>query len=236
MAESEAFSPERVGAALGEVRRRIEAAGGDPKAVTVVAVTKGLPVDAAHAAVAAGLFDLGENYAAELLAKAAALAGSGPARWHLIGGIQRRTVARLAPFVFLYQSVDRIEEGRALVAHAPGAAALVEVDTTGMPGRAGVAPEDTEALVEGLLGLGLSVEGLMTVAPKDDPAGAHLAFRTVRGLVERLGLAVCSMGMSDDLEIAVAEGSTMVRVGRALFGPRQAKTSVPQLDLPGQGA
>jgi uncharacterized pyridoxal phosphate-containing UPF0001 family protein len=196
-----------------------------------VAVTKGFGLEAVRAALAVGHVDIGENYAGELVRKASALEALEPGHgvvWHFLGGIQRNKVARVAPFVALYEGVDRLEEGRAIARHAPGARVLVEVDTTGQPDRGGVAPGEVAPLVAGLGGLGLDVRGLMTVAPQDDPAGASRAFSTVAGLVGELGLAEASMGMTDDFEAAVAAGSTMVRVGRALFGPRPARAGVPQ--------
>jgi pyridoxal phosphate enzyme (YggS family) len=220
-----------VAARLGEVRQRIAAVGGDPSSVRVVAVTKGLPGAAAAAAVAAGCRELGENYADELVAKAAGLreAAAGAAvRWHLIGGIQRRSLARLAPFVSLYETVDRLEEGVAICRHAPGAAVLVEVDTTGLAGRGGVAPDEAPRLVEDLAALGLDVEGLMTVAAPGADDRARRSFARISSLVAELGLREASMGMSDDFELAVAEGSTMIRVGRALFGPRPTRTAIPE--------
>ena len=99
---------------------------------------------------------------------------------------------------------------------------MVQVDFTGQDGRGGVPPEDVAALVTTAQTSGLDVRGLMTVAPIEADA-ARRAFRTVRSLADDLGLPECSMGMTDDLEIAVEEGSTMVRVGRALFGDRPAK-------------
>ncbi|MGA8295890.1 MAG: YggS family pyridoxal phosphate-dependent enzyme [Acidimicrobiales bacterium] len=213
---------------LESVRARIAAAGG--RDVEVVAVTKALGVDAAMAARDAGLVEIGENYADELVEKAEALAASPgePVRWHLIGGIQRRTLARLAPFVALYQSVDRSAEAEAIARHAPGAAALIEVETTGLEGRGGVPPEEVARLVDAATIAGLEVKGLMTVGPPDDEAAQHRSFATVRALVDSLGLAVASMGMSDDFEIAVEEGSTMVRLGRVLFGPRPTRMAVSQ--------
>lgn len=221
--------PGEIAARLGEVRRRITLAGGDAARVRVVAVTKGFGAEVAASAVAAGCRDLGENYAAPLVVKAARLrAESADAGvcWHLVGGIQRRSVARLAPYVGLYETVDRIEEGAVIARHAPGAAVLVEVDTTGIPGRGGVAPHEVAGLVEGLVRLGLKVEGLMTVVAPGDVDRARRGFTVVSSLVSSLGLCEASMGMSDDFELAVAEGSTMVRIGRALFGPRPTRESM----------
>ncbi|MHB1781343.1 MAG: YggS family pyridoxal phosphate enzyme [Acidimicrobiales bacterium] len=222
---SPAPTPDDVRARLGVVRGRIVAAGGDPARVRVVAVTKGFGPEAARAVVEAGIADLGENYADELVAKALDVGGS--VRWHFLGAVQRNKVRRLAPSVGLWQGVDRLEEGEAIARAAPGAQVLVEVDVTGAPGRGGVEPGSVGQLVDGLCHLGLDVRGLMTVAPAGD-ARAGEAFALVARLVADLGLAEASMGMSDDLEDAVANGSTMVRIGRALLGPRPRRASVPQ--------
>lgn len=205
---------------LAEVRRRIEVAGGPPD-LPVVAVTKGLGPDAVRAALAVGLSMVGENYAGELLAKAAALADDGGPlpRWHFLGAVQRNKVGRLAPLVACWQGVARVVEGETIARHRPGAAVLVEVDTTGAPGRHGCPPEQTPGLVAELRHLDLDVLGLMTVAPRGAEA-ARAAFRSVRALADRLGLEERSMGMSDDFEEAVREGATMVRLGRSLFGDR----------------
>jgi len=110
----------------------------------------------------------------------------------------------------------------------PGATVLVEVDCSGDPGRGGAAPPEVPELVGALRRLELDVAGLMTVAPAGGGEPARRCFTTVGRLVGELGLAEASMGMSDDLELAVAAGSTMVRVGRALFGPRPGPAQVPQ--------
>ena len=213
---------------LHSVRLRIEQAGGNPSAVRVVAVTKGFGPEAVVAARAAGLHDIGENYANELVAKAAALEGelslSQPVRWHFLGAIQRNKVARLAPVVDVWQSVSRVEEGARIARFSPGATVLVEVETTGQSGRNGCSPDGVRALVPRLRDAGLDVRGLMTVAAPG-PDAADLAFGTVRSLADELGLEERSMGMTDDLEAAVRAGTTMVRIGRALFGERPRKRS-----------
>ncbi len=203
------------------VRQRIADAGGDPDRVRVVGVTKGFGPETARAASEAGLSDLGENYAAELVAKAAALppAGTGGPTWHFLGTVQRNKVADLAPVVGVWQSVARPAEGERIARFSPSAHVLVQVDTTGLPGRNGCPPSDAGALVAHLRQVGLDVRGLMTVAAPGE-AAATGAFETVRQLADELGLEERSMGMTDDFEIAVAAGSTMVRVGRALFGER----------------
>jgi pyridoxal phosphate enzyme (YggS family) len=214
-----------IAANVAMVRANIEAAarraGRDPASVTLVAASK--TVDAAHVAevLAAGVRDLGENRAQELLAKApvlgAALPGREP-RWHFLGALQRNKVKALAPWVGCWQSVDRPVLGPVIARHAPGARVLVEVNLAEEPQKAGCTPAALPALVEALRGDGLQVDGLMSVPPHgDDP---RPWFARLRDLAEGLGLPTLSMGMTDDYEVAVEEGATVVRVGRALFGPR----------------
>ncbi len=201
---------------LAIVRRRITEAGGDPDSVRVIAVTKGFGPDAVIAARAAGLTDMGENYAAELRAKAPGPAGTS---WHYLGTVQRNKVPALAPLVDVWQGVARLVEGERIARYAPGARVLIQVDSSGQPGRNGCGPGEVGSLVGALSTLALRVEGLMTVAPRGQ-FEAESAFRMVGQLADALGLPERSMGMSDDLEAAVAAGATMVRVGHALFGER----------------
>jgi len=203
---------------LATVRSRIEQAGGDPDAVTVLAVTKGFDRSAVDRAVEAGLVDLGENYAQELLAKAPdAPAG---VRWHAIGRLQRNKVRQLAPHVAVWQSVDRAELGAEIARRAPGATVLVQVNVTGEPQKGGCEPSDLGPLVADLRSDGLVVTGLMAVGVAGPAEAARPGFARLRQLADELALPVRSMGMSADLEAAVAEGSTMVRIGTALFGSR----------------
>jgi pyridoxal phosphate enzyme (YggS family) len=192
----------------------------------VIGVTKSFGGDAVRAALDAGLRDLGENYAAELVAKAGEMRDgaetgkeTGWVTWHFLGAVQRNKVAQLAPLVGVWQSVARLAEGERIARFAPRARVLVQVETTGLPGRNGCPPEAAGRLVAQLRDLGLDVRGLMTVAAPGEGT-AQASFETVRRLADHLGLEERSMGMSDDLEAAVAAGSTMVRVGRALFGDR----------------
>lgn len=202
------------------VRRRIADAGGDPARVTIVAVTKGFDAAAVEAAVDAGLLDVGENYAQELLAKADAIREAG-ARVHFIGQLQSNKVRLLAGLVDVYESVDRPSLVHELARRAPGARVLIQVSPAGEAGKGGAAIEDVPGLVDAARAAGLDVAGLMTVGPTSGGAeAARPGFRAVRALVDRLGLTVCSMGMTGDLEVAVQEGSTQVRVGTALFGAR----------------
>jgi pyridoxal phosphate enzyme (YggS family) len=200
------------------VRDRIADVGGDPDKVAVIAVTKGQPVEVVRAALSAGLADIGENYAQELTSKASDI--SDAVRWHFIGQLQRNKVRQIAHLVSLWQSVDRLRLGEEIARHAPGAMVLVEVNLTDDPARGGTKPGLVAGLVEGLRDLELDVRGLMAVAPLGDETAVREGFDVVRDLADRLALPERSMGMSDDLEAAVAAGSTMVRIGSALFGPR----------------
>lgn len=210
--------------ALTRVRERIAAAGRDPGDVRLVAVTKGLGPEAVDAAVGAGLRDFGENYAADLATKVDAAPGL-RLQWHFIGTIQRRHVRRIAPLVALWHGVDRLEEGTEIARHAPGAAVLVQVNLTGESHKGGCRPSEARVLVDGLRAEGLAVRGLMTVGPAGMPEGARPAFRALSHLADQLELPERSMGMSADLDVAVQEGATIVRVGTALFGPRPVRST-----------
>lgn len=205
---------------LAEVRARIEAAGRAPAEVTIVAVTKGMGVDAVEAAAAAGIDDLGENYAQELGAKVAAAGDRPGRRWHFLGRVQRNKVRAIAASVHMWQGVDRVAAGEEIARRVPGARVLVQVQLDAGRGRNGCPPAGVAELVERLGVLGLDVRGLMAVAPPGPPELARPGFRAVSALADRLGLVERSMGMTDDLDVAVEEGSTMVRVGRGLFGAR----------------
>jgi hypothetical protein len=197
--------------------------------VTIVAVTKGFSHAAVAAALAVGITDIGENYADELLQKASALSatpeGVTDPRWHYLGAIQRRRVKDLAPVVHCWQTVSRVAEGETIAGRAGRAEVMVEVETTGQPGRNGCPPSATPELVGVLRDLGLTVRGLMTVGPPGPPELSREAFRTTARLAAELGLPELSMGMSGDLEVALEEGATIVRVGRALFGERSRRAS-----------
>lgn len=207
---------------LAVIRARIERAGGDPGVVRVVGVTKGFDASAVRVAAEVGLVDLGESYAQEMVTKVDA-AGPGTrwpdVRWHWVGRLQRNKVRQVAGHVALWHSVDRASLGAEIARRAPGAAVLAQVNTSGEDTKGGCPPEATAALVADLRAEGLDVRGLMTIALRG-PEGATACFRTLRRLADDLGLPERSMGMSDDLEAAVAEGATLVRIGTALFGHR----------------
>ncbi|MEX1008197.1 MAG: YggS family pyridoxal phosphate-dependent enzyme [Acidimicrobiia bacterium] len=210
--------------AVAAVRARIDAAaaraGRDPAEVTLVAATKTVDPERVRAVVAAGVADLGENRAQELLEKAPVVDG---ARWHFVGALQRNKVRALAPWVVCWHSVDRDALGAEIARRAPGARVLVEVNLAEESQKHGCAPAQAPALVDVLCGQGLAVDGLMALPPAgDDP---RRWFAALRELATRLDLRELSMGMSDDFEVAVEEGATMVRVGRALFGDRPLPAS-----------
>ena len=205
--------------AVTSVRDRIAAAaaraGRQPSEVTLVAATKNVDVERIREIVAVGVVDVGENRAQELVEKAPLVDG---AAWHFVGALQRNKVRALAPWVRCYQTVDRESLGLEIARRAPAASVFVEVNMAGERQKAGCAPTEAPALVDTLRGLGLDVRGLMTVPPAaGDPRRWFASLRTLGG---GLGLAELSMGMTEDFEVAVEEGATMVRVGRGLFGAR----------------
>lgn len=232
--------PVAVARRVEEVRARVREL--TDRSVTLVAVTKGFGVEAARAAVAAGVVDIGENYAAELGRKATELAerpvpGAAAVRWHMIGRLQRNKVRHLAPVVALWQSVDRVELGAEIARRAPGAAVLVQLAVSGASGQGGIESRRAPELVEALRGMGLDVRGVMAIGPRAGREEVGASFALARGVADDLGLEVRSFGMSGDFETAVVEGSTMVRLGRALFGPRPGSGEPPGVaGLPTRGA
>lgn len=216
-----------VAAALERVRDRIRRAGGGDE-VTVLPVTKAFGREAIDAARAVGCRAIGENYAQELLAKRDACGGL---EVHFIGQLQTNKVRQLAGLVGVYETVDRAKLAREIAKRDPGARVLIQVDTNREVGKGGCPLEELDTLVDDIRTLDLDLVGLMTVGPTEGgPEAARPGFRAVRAAVDRLGLAQCSMGMTADLEVAVQEGSTQVRVGSALFGPRP----VPVREDPGR--
>lgn len=207
---------------LAEVYDRIARAGGT--GVTVLPVTKTFGVEACWAAYRAGCPAVGENYAQEIVAKLGGI--DRPFGVHFIGQLQTNKVRMLAPIITVYETVERPSLIAELAKRVPGARVMIQADTTGESGKGGCPLDEVPALVENAAGAGLEVIGLMTVGPTEGgPEAARSGFRAVRGLVDRLGLTVCSMGMTSDLEVAVQEGATEVRVGSALFGARTSATS-----------
>jgi len=227
-----ASSQTTVAARVATVRRRIvtaaERAGRDPAEVTLVAVAKLHPVEAIRAALDAGVRDVGENYAQELQAKAAALEGTG-VRWHFVGRLQRNKAGVVVAVRALVHSLASLPLAQTLGrrAHAGGttARALVQVELDERPAAHGVRPADLGGFVAAARAVeGLELAGLMVMpAQTPDPEAARAVFRRAAALARDHGLRQLSMGMTDDLEVAVEEGATMVRVGTAVFGPRPAE-------------
>ena len=207
---------------LGRVLDQVAAAGGDPGSLTVVAVTKGFGPDAPVAALEAGLVELGENYAQELQDKAEALAANElPApQWHFIGRLQSNKVRLVADRVACWQSLDRASVVDEVAKRAPGARVLVQVNAAAESGKGGASVDDTPALVARARDAGLDVAGLMAVGVAGDDEATEAAFTTTARLADRLDLRERSLGMSGDLVAAVRAGTTMIRIGTALFGPR----------------
>lgn len=212
------IDPHRVADNVARLREHIARRTDRP--VRLIAVTKSFGVDAVTAAMAAGCHDIGENYAQELVDKIDRLTGPRPTI-HFIGRLQSNKIRRLAELVDLWHTIDRSSVVRELARRRPGAAVLVQVDATGEPGKGGCAPAGVTALVDECRSAGLAVRGLMTVGPTDGDLGrTRRAFADVARRAFELDLVELSMGMSGDLDIALDEGSTMVRIGSAIFGDR----------------
>ncbi len=221
----------RVATVRGQIAAAAIAAGRDPATVRLQPVTKNHPVEAAVYAARAGLESVGENRVQEAAAKR--VQGAAPVRWELIGHLQSNK-AKLAVETFdRIQSVDSIKLA-GLLDRAAGAAGkvlpvLLQVNAGHDPAKFGAEPADTPALLEAALAAPhLRVEGLMTIAPlSDDPTVAVRTFENLRAirddLAARFGrpLPELSMGMSGDFPAAIAAGSTLVRIGTALYGPRE---------------
>ena len=205
--------------------------GRDPRSIRIVGVVKGVPLAAVQEAVAEGLSDLGENRVQEAEDRIEAV-GRTLARWHCVGHLQQNKMARAVRLFDWIHSVDDGELARGLSRRAVLAErrlpVLVQVNVSGEATKHGIAPDRLEELVEQVVSLpGVALEGLMSIGPPvqhgEDARGTFVRTRTLRDGVERaLGVRLpeLSMGMSADYEVAIEEGSTMVRIGRALFGSR----------------
>lgn len=215
---------------LSRVRARIEEAcrraGRAPDEVTLVGVTKTVSVDAVAEAYEAGLRDMGENRVQEAQSKIEALAARGVRpRWHLIGHLQTNKAKTAIGLFDILHSVDSLRLARTLSRQTgEQVPVLLEVNVAQEASKFGFAPDDLPRAFSDIAALpNIEVRGLMTVAPQSDhPERARAVFRRLREFGDALGLAELSMGMTDDFEVAIEEGATVVRVGRAIFGPRQS--------------
>ena len=210
---------------VAELRDRIARAGGI--GVGIVAVTKTFGIDAWSDAMFAGCEAVGENYAQELIAKSQQVDPAKRLPVHFIGQLQTNKIKSLFDIVDVWQSVDRASVVTELVKRqmartsAGRCEILVQVNTTSEMDKGGCDPTDVETLVRQARQGGLDVTGLMTVGPTDmDPFKTRAAFGLLKRMADDLGVEQLSMGMTADVEIAVEEGSTLVRVGTALFGQR----------------
>jgi pyridoxal phosphate enzyme (YggS family) len=211
-------------ARVADVHRRVRDSGGDPDRMRIVAVTKGFGPEAVDAAQAAGLADVGENYAQELLAKAASAPGG--TRWHFLGPVQRNKVNRLAPLVGTWHGIDREAAADAVASAAPGREVMIQVNVTGDANRPGCHPDEVDRLVAHVRTLPLDLSGLMAVGPAEVGEGSRACFRWLAAKARELGVRELSMGMSEDFEMAVSEGATTLRLGRVLFGDRPKHMAV----------
>jgi pyridoxal phosphate enzyme (YggS family) len=225
------FSPAALQSVRARIARAAEAAGRDPDSVRLLAVSKLQPASMVRAATAAGQREFGENYVQEGIDKIEALADVPGLGWHFIGQLQGNKTREVAERFDWVHTVDRERIAARLSAQRPQPApplqVLLQVSLAEEPGKGGVTPGQVPALARVVSALpGLRLRGLMCIPPPvADPLAQRVPFRQLRELLEQLnaaghGLDTLSMGMSDDLEAAVLEGSTLVRVGTAIFGPR----------------
>ena len=213
---------------LAQVRGRIETAcrrtGRSPDEVTLVGVSKGQPAGAVAEAFDAGLRDVGENRVQEAVGKIEALASMGRRpRWHLVGHLQTNKAKTVVGLFAIIHSVDSIRLAQSLSRRAQESVPiLLEVNVAQEASKFGFAPEEAAGALDAIRPLpNLDVRGLMTVPPlAGDPQEVRPVFRRLRDLCDSLGLRELSMGMTDDFEVAIEEGATIIRVGRAIFGPR----------------
>ena len=210
---------------VATLRERVDGvsvtSGRAPGSVAILAVTKGQPRDAVLAALDAGLRDVGESYVQEARTK---YDGLPVGTKHFIGHVQTNKARAIVGLFDVVQSVDRLEAGLALAKAARDAGrrlrVLVQVNVSPTE-RFGAAPQEAPALAARLRDEGLAVEGVMAIGPLEGDVDA--AFATARATFERIGGTTLSLGMSDDWERAVRHGSTMVRLGTAIFGARPPK-------------
>lgn len=217
---------ENLGERLATVRDRIaraaERAHRDPASVLLLAVTKVFPASAIREAYQLGLRDFGENYVQEFDSKAPQVADLAGARFHFIGHLQSNKTRRAAELFHAIQTVDSAKIARRLDEAARPLNIMLEVKLSGEDAKSGAAPENLPALIAAVRQCpNLRLIGLMTMPPwSEDPEAPRQIFRRLRELAELHGLPQLSMGMSHDLETAIEEGSTCVRVGTSLFGKR----------------
>ncbi len=202
------------------IARAAQSAGRDPREITLLAVTKVFPVDSLLEAYSCGLREFGENYVQEFEGKFPRVVGLEGARFHLIGHLQSNKARKAAELFHVVQTVDSLKLARRLHEAGFRGEAFVEVKLSEEESKHGAAPSEVESLIASSP---LPLTGLMTMPPwSDDPEAARPYFRKLKKLADTHGITKLSMGMSHDLEVAIQEGATIVRVGTALFGSRKA--------------
>ena len=214
---------ERLAEVQARIARAAESAGRNPHDITLVAVTKVFPASVIRDAYALGLRDFGENYVQEFESKAPEVAALAGARFHLIGHLQSNKSRKAAELFHSIQTVDSLKLARRLDECGKPLDVMLEVKLSGEDVKAGAAPADLPALIAAVRACpNLTLLGLMTMPPwSDDPEQSRPYFERLRRLAEEHGLMHLSMGMSHDLEVAIQEGATFVRIGTALFGKRK---------------
>lgn len=210
----------------GRIRHAAERVGRDPAQIHLIGATKTVPPEGVLAAFRLGVTHFGENWLQEAAPKIAAVreAGANPT-WHMIGHLQTNKASRALALFDMIQTVDSVHAAAAIDRRATGPISiLLEVNVAAESSKAGFAPEDVPGAFHQIVQLPrLRIEGLMTVAPLvADPEEVRPVFRRLADIARGLGLPHLSMGMTDDFEVAIEEGATMIRVGRALFGERPA--------------
>ena len=188
----------------------------------IIAVTKSFDKEAIVIAKEAGIQAVGENYAQELIEKHGTL-GDLEIEWHMIGAVQRNKIRKLSGILSLWQSVDRIEVLEEIKKRDPAGKVLIQINPLGEIGKGGCSFQEAGSLIEHGLEIGLSVEGVMAVGVQGDLEKTSDIFTKVEALTDEFGLPERSIGMSDDIEVAIDHGSTMLRIRRALFGERTPK-------------
>lgn len=223
---------ERIARVCSRVQRKREE-------ITVLAVTKSFTIDIVREALAIGIYDIGENFVQELREKRENLQ-NGKIRWHFIGHLQSNKVKHIAPWIHLIHSVDSMNLAQEISNRANQIGrtidVLLEVNTTGEDSKYGLSPSEVPTYVKSLTHLSnINIQGLMTIGPlSPDPEESRTSFRTLRSLkddIARDGISLqhLSMGMTNDFEVAIEEGATIVRIGTALFGKR-SKVKQPILN------
>ena len=214
---------DRLAAVRARIARAAGRAGRDPALIRLLAVTKIFPAEAIQEAYALGLREFGENYVQEFEGKAPLVRDLAGARFHLIGHLQSNKAARAAELFQVVETVDSAKLARRLNEAGRGLDVMLEVKLSQEEAKSGVDPGEVPALIAAVRACAnLRLLGLMTMPPwSEDPEAPRECFRRLRELAEAHGLSELSMGMSSDLETAIEEGSTCVRVGTALFGQRR---------------